>query len=375
MIYILLTWLLAPIWWPISLLREIAAREPRRILVVEIAGIGDVVCSTHLLKQLRQRYPDARIDLVIDPIVASFSPLLTMVDNTICFHYAAQKGLMGRLRFARLCIDYDTGISLIPGAAQLTGFCLAAMPRRLSVLPSPIKTSYRFLQPLLTGYAVHAPGEFFVKTQGKLFSLLGLINPDCTKWLPPSVNTQSIGLDPSAIHVGLLVSSGRQLKRVSPENLADIIIAILALQSLRPIKVVLIGGPGDRALADNLLSLLHANHQARIVNAVGEYSLAELPTLLSQLSVFVGVDSGVTHMADALQIPVVCIAGPVDLGEVYLPGATRVFLKTSLPCYPCSTVFDAPATCRMGNLACLKKLMSEDVGRSVSILLKLERQA
>ena len=370
MIYILLAWLLAPLWWPISLLRRWLCPQPQRILIAEIAGIGDIVCSAHLLKQLRQRYPGARIDLVIDPIGASLSPLLAMIDNVIQFPYVAQKGLTGRLRFTRLCMGYDTGISLIPSAAQLTGFCLAAMPRRFSVLPSPLKSSYRFLRPLLTGYAIHVSGRFFVETQGKLFSLLGLLNPKLSKWLPPLDGARPIDLQTPAINVGLLISSGRELKRVSLEKLAEIITALQALAISQPVNVVLIGGPTDRALAESLLSMLPANIQVRTINAVGQYSLAELPALLSQLSVLVGVDSGVTHMADALQIPVVCIAGPVDLAEVYQPGATRALLKSTVPCYPCSTVFDTPTTCRTGDLACMRTLTVSTVLQAVDALLK-----
>ena len=151
MIYILLTWLLAPIWWPIAQLRKLGVSAPRRILIAEIAGIGDVVCSASLFQALRDRYPHATIDLLVDPIAQGLTQLLPMVNRVRVFAYAEQKGLKGRLKLAKIAAGYDTAICLIPSAAQLTGFCWGAVPRRLSVLPGNLNTSYRLLAPLLTG--------------------------------------------------------------------------------------------------------------------------------------------------------------------------------------------------------------------------------
>lgn len=125
MIYILLTWLLAPIWWPIAQLRKLSTSTPRRILVAEIAGIGDVVCSASLFQALRDRYPHATIDLLVDPIAQGLMPLLPMINHVRVFAYAEQKGLKGRIKMAKMAAAYDTAICLIPSAAQLTGFCWA----------------------------------------------------------------------------------------------------------------------------------------------------------------------------------------------------------------------------------------------------------
>ena len=96
--------------------------------------------------------------------------------------------------------------------------------------------------------------------------------------------------------------------------------------------------------------------------------------MLCQLDLLIGVDSGVTHMADALGVPILCIAGPVDLGEVYGPAtAKRQFLITPLSCYPCSRVFDTPATCHRGTVACLMTLDADAIVRQVAQMLEAPR--
>ena len=370
MLYILLTWLLAPIWWPIALVRRIATPNPKRILIAEIAGIGDVVCSASLFQTLRDQYPDATIDLLIDPIARSLSPILPMVNKVLLFAYAEQKGLQGRLKLTRIAARYDTAICLIPSAAQLTAFCWGAVPRRLAVLPGRLNTSYQFLAPLMTGIACHTDGSYFPETQFELCKhlLSGCSMPQKALF----VCEQAAPLLPADTDwIGLLVSSGRALKRLSEAQLVAIIEGLLQNTEKKQ-GVVLFGGPGDVAQATEVLAMLsRTGASANVVNTVGQYELAKLPGLLQQLKLFIGVDSGVTHMADALGVPIVCIAGPVDLEEVYRPGKPRQMLcAKELDCYPCSTVFNTPGTCQRGDRACLQQLSAESVLAAASTLLE-----
>ena len=375
MSYILLTWLLAPLWWPLAIVRRFIISTPRRIVIFEIAGIGDVVCSTHLFAQLRLRYPDAVIDLVVDPIAASLAPALPMINRVVQFPYARQRGLMGRLCLARCCLGYDTGICLIPGAAQLTAFCLAAVPRRLAILPARLNSSYRCLHPLLTQVSYHQKGEYFLQTQAALLATLGIPNADVRKKMSVPLLSNKAPCLSESTSVGLLVSSGRALKRIELDKLVAIIAQLIDHPGVKTLKVVLIGGPGDQALAHTLLARLTEPQRGHIEDAVGRYTLSELPSLLTRLSVLVGVDSGVTHMADALGVPIVCVAGPVDLNEVYQPGVSRALLHADLPCYPCSFVFDTPSICHTGTLSCLLQLNVAEVVRSVRAAIDLTPDA
>lgn len=370
MIYILLTWLLAPVWWPIAQLRKLGNTTPRRILMAEIAGIGDVVCSASFFQALRDRYPHATIDLLVDPIAQGLTPLLPMVNRVRVFAYAEQKGLKGRLKLAKVMAGYDTAICLIPSAAQLTGACWGAVPRRLSVLPGNLNTSYRLLAPLLTVSRRHQDGHYFPDTQFELCA--GLLPNDRSrqKSLASTASMEAIQLPANKQWIGLLVSSGRALKRLSEAQLVALATGVLNLAN-NETGIVLLGGPGDRDQAQTVMTALgNVQGSDAIVNTVGQYELAQLPGVLQQLSVFVGVDSGVTHMADALKVPVVCIAGPVNLQEVYQPGAGRVLLECGLDCHPCSTVFKTPSQCMRKDRACLQQLDTSQVVTHVQRLLE-----
>lgn len=372
MSYILVIWLLAPIWWPISLLRRLISAKPKRIVILEIAGIGDVVCSAHLFTQLRAQYPKARIDLVVDPVAASIAQALPMLDQVIEFPYAQQRGLLGRLRLARLCMSYDTGLCLIPSAAQLTAFCIAALPWRLAVMPSPLNRSYAFLQPLMSSVIRHKTGFSFLATQAMLFQKIGVASAFPKKQLPKVLAKIT---DPLLVKattqgtIGILVGSGRSLKRLTHHQLVSTVVDLLTKIDINPdLNVVMLGGPGDRAVAQKIIDAVEPGLRQRIIDTTGTYSLAVLPALLSEMRLVIGVDSGVTHMADALGVPIVCIAGPVDLNEVYVPGEGREFITMSPKCYPCSSVFDTPIACKTGTLACLQ-FDQEMLSKAVNKLL------
>lgn len=373
MFYILLTWLLAPIWWPMALIRTLLTPAPRRILIMEIAGIGDVVCSATLFQAIRDQNPNAQIDLLIDPVAASMTPILPMVNEVHLFAYPEQKGFKGRLKLSYITGRYDTAICLVPSAAQLTSLCWGVVPRRLSILPPCLNTSYQLLAPLMTLAEQHAEGRYFPGTQFELCKQLVSSMASMEKKLNAIKRHEASKLSDQCFWVGLLISSGRELKRLSDDQLVKIVHCLTQPDVVKPVGVVLLGGPGDKAQAAQVLkrmALLQSD--ASLIDTVGQYSLAEIPNVLTRLNVMLGVDSGVTHMADALGVPVVCIAGPVDLNEVYRPKKTRLLLNCRLPCYPCSTVFNTPDSCARGDRACMQELDVMHLTRSVRKLLENE---
>ena len=99
-----------------------------------------------------------------------------------------------------------------------------------------------------------------------------------------------------------------------------------------PARVALLGAPGERPLADEILSGLPAG---RVGNLCGRTALDELVALLSRLRLLVSNDSGPMHVAAALRVPQVALFGstdPVATGP-FSPGA--LVLKKPVECSPC----------------------------------------
>ncbi len=86
-------------------------------------------------------------------------------------------------------------------------------------------------------------------------------------------------------------------------------------------------------------------------------SLAELAAIIARGDLYLGNDSGVTHIAAALGIATVAIFGPSDV-QKWRPQGKRVrILKHDIECAPCSVV--AMKSC--GHRSCLRALKPAEV--------------
>lgn len=364
MSYLLLTWLLAPLWWPIALLRRRFAPTPRRILLLEIAGIGDVVCSTAVFRVLRAHFPQAHIELLVEPFAADIVAGDPSVDGVIAWSSKTLRGLRGRLALTRRIAGFDTAICLNPGAAQLVAVCLAATPRRLSVLPDTPKMSYRLLRPLLTASSAHARGQVFVQTQLNLLRAFGIVSDDRRKSLhiPQAVRDSVAPLLPPGRLIGIAVGSGLRLKEIAESVLRELIAGLLAHQ---PATVILIGGEKEREKGARLQAAFPGG---AIVDLCGRLSLSESTAVVGQLSVFVGVNSGMTHIADALGIAIVCLGGPSDVVEQGPNGERVIILHREPPCAPCDRVFGTPARCLIETRECVTGVTADEIIAAVNTL-------
>ena len=99
----------------------------------------------------------------------------------------------------------------------------------------------------------------------------------------------------------------------------------LAASGLTP---VLLGSPRDAALADAVAAATEA------ASLVGRDDPAMLPALLSELDALVAGDTGVTHLAAALDTPVVALFGPTD-PALSAPRGPATVLTHAVPCAPC----------------------------------------
>jgi ADP-heptose:LPS heptosyltransferase len=102
------------------------------------------------------------------------------------------------------------------------------------------------------------------------------------------------------------------------------------------VSLVLLGGPAEAAAGGALMEALAQEGPGRLVNAVAQATVAELPGLLSGLDALVSVDTFALHLAAALGTPCVglypALASPVETGP-YGPGHRVLWVqKAGGPC-------------------------------------------
>ena len=123
--------------------------------------------------------------------------------------------------------------------------------------------------------------------------------------------------------------------------------------------ILILGSKNEKKLADELINELDRNP---IFNLCGETSIDTAASLLKKSLFLIGNDSGLVHLAHALDVPVISIFGPVD-PRVYGPYPQTekaiVITNEGPVCRPCYQQFRYQKLC--AGIECLNHLTPESV--------------
>lgn len=333
---------------------------PRRILIVRVSALGDIVFCTSLLEGLRRACPQAHIAWLVQPGFAGILEGDPRLDEIIRLPAGALDRLSGLRAVRRLLgaqAPYDWVIDaqglfktrllawLAPAGLRIGfeskepgGFLLHRRVDKGGDL-ADISSEYRYLAERLTGADPGAPrlmpGGIAQMNARKLLHEAGL---------PPGF-------------VALCPFTTRPQKHWMEPYWTDL---AQRLQAAGTGPCALFGGPGDRAAADRIMATMPPG----TVDLVGRTRLPELPAVLEQASLVIGVDTGLTHIGIAVRRPVLALFGstcPYTRG-----GESKLtVMYDALPCAPCKR----HPTCN-GAFTCLRGLTPERVAAAALQLLR-----
>lgn len=132
------------------------------------------------------------------------------------------------------------------------------------------------------------------------------------------------------------------------------LIELLDLQQKYRFKIILGPAESDEAYAGITAFLSEKNIRADIIR---ERSVAEIASLLKSSSLYIGNDSGISHLASLLGTPVIAIFGPTD-HELWKPmGGKVMIVRSDIICSPCPQ--EVCRNCQAP--VCLEKISPETV--------------
>ncbi len=105
------------------------------------------------------------------------------------------------------------------------------------------------------------------------------------------------------------------------------------------------------------------------INLIGKTSLKEMLLIVKYAKLFIGNDSGITHIASSFNIPSIVFFGPTVLSFGFEPFSDKykVFEVKYLPCRPCSIHGEKP--CKRKDYACLNWIEPEMVFEEIENFL------
>jgi lipopolysaccharide heptosyltransferase II len=339
----------------------------RRILIVRVDLLGDVVLSTPAVRALRRAYPRAKIDMLtqapFDGIVAGDPDLnRVLVWNPHVWRnprnwlrpapWRAALSMLGRMRLPRydlaISVSGDIGsiVTRLSGARRRVGYADEAYS---SFMTDPVpgaryltrRHEVRYVLALAEAAGgVVAPGDEVPRLS---------VAPYLSVRMQATLAEARARLGATgpliALHAG---ARNGQAKRWPARHWATL--ARLLSDELGAV-VALTGAPGEAPLAGDVERMAGRP----LLNLCGQTSLPELKALLAACDLVISGDSGPMHIACALGRPVIALHGPTDPAISGPTTPDAIVLRLGLWCSPC---YDASATaeCRFGNPVCMKDL-------------------
>ena len=310
-----------------------------RILIRSANWVGDAIMTTPAIRAIRRNFPSARITLLAKPWVAPVFEYNPDIDDIMIYQTAERHG--GWAGLYHLAQDvrrqrFDLAI-LFQNAfeAALLSF-MAGIPRRMgfttdgrtALLTDRIRTWRPLKKGHLIEYYLGLPLGAGMTLHGTRLTLV--ITPEerrlarCYMTDKKLAGDLVIGLNPGATF--------GTAKRWLPDRFAELGRRLIAGHKAR---VLIFGAPNEASLGRWLADEIGDG----AVNLCGQTSLRQAICLIEQCDLFVTNDSGLMHVAAALDIPQLAIIGPTD------PVATG-------PINPASRIVHFPGVCEFS--PCLK---------------------
>lgn len=314
--------------------------------------MGDVLLTTPLIRALRERHPDARITFVTKTAFASLVADNPRIAEVIGYDPATSlKALADRIKAGRFTHLLDLHGSLRTRWLRLlVGGTWGRYPKHRVARALLIRTKrdrYSDRRPVAERYfdAARAldvvpsgqPLEFFVRREAmeeaqQFLRLRGL-----------GVDRPLIAVCPGAQHA---------TKRWLPRHWQHLVTRLTTTGS----DVVVLGGPADRHLGEDVA----AAGAESAASAAGAFDFPGSAALLKLSRRAVSGDTGLMHLATAVQTPVVALFGPTVRQFGFYPyGGRATVLERDLPCRPCSAM--GGPTCPLGHHRCLLDIGPDEV--------------
>lgn len=349
------------------------------ILIIRLSAIGDIVMASPVAAALKRRDPQTKVLWLTQPECASLVQNNPVVDEVIVWPRTQWQTLWRQRQFGKLFSEIryfrqmlkskqiDTAIDLqgllksgiltwLSGARKKIGlgskegsqWLMDQVIDRDSGDAEMIGSEYRWLCQQL-----HLPTSPWQMTMGASEQAIANANALINK----SINSSYIVVCPFTT---------RPQKHWQDSGWQQLIPKLQALGN----KVVMLGGPGDIDHAERLIgSETNRVENNKLINLVGKTSLQEAALLIQQAQAVVGVDTGLTHMGHAHNVPTIALFG-----------STRPYLKTdtingqimylNMHCSPCRR----NPTCD-GRFDCLSDISADAVFQQLQSVLAMPDQS
>ncbi|MSR76787.1 MAG: glycosyltransferase family 9 protein [Candidatus Omnitrophica bacterium] len=351
--------------------RRFDPKKIKNILLIRNDQLGDLLLTAPALSLVKKSFPDSTVDLLVAAECASLGQKITGIHRTIPFvhHWFSKSGSGEMWREAKQILNqlrrnhYDLAIDFRGDIRNIWLMKEALIPIRVGygltggsfwLTHSPRydfkahQTEVNFQ--LLKSMGIEAPTDrhSFSYAWGERKDLLGKIPPAFFK----------PGMKRIVIHPG----AGYPSKQWPHKHFSSLIKKIL---EHRLGKLILIGTQAEKSSAD-----FSSFPASEMIDLRGMTNLEELPVLLNHADLFIGQDSGPSHLAALQGLPLVILFSGANNQDIWKPWSNHMTLLTHpVPCSPCES-----RECPLIHHDCMNKIDPEEVYKAVEQALLEQNQ-
>jgi lipopolysaccharide heptosyltransferase I len=285
---------------------------PERILIIRPSALGDVCRSVPVLVSLRQAFPDARIDWLVQDSYRDAVRAHPDLSGVLEFPRARlaswwRPGTVAELlRWLRELARrrYDLVLDC-QGLARSGVFCLATRAKRRVGYANAAEFGWVGLTDRVSvSRRMHAVDRML-----SLMEAIGVKAVRDLRLYSPPEEARAVSDDPDlgGCRFAVLAPTSRWPgKRWPADRFAAV--ASSLLRDGRVERVVLVGAASERQQCGPLLEL--ASEDARVIDFIGRTTVGRLMSLVERSSLVVANDSACLHMAVGFDRPLVGLYGP-----------------------------------------------------------------
>ena len=292
----------------------------RTILIVHPGALGDVLLAVPAIRCLGVRFPQHETVLIASAAVSQLLLECGLIDDWVPLEGQACLGLFSEtLSISGELLSRLNRCDMAVVWTEDKGGALRSLFQDLGVAQVQIQSPFsqelrarhqsdRFLE-TLGETAGNSPPEGTVQ-----------VPPHLLEWGKDYLETLRISHDQSLVlvHPG----SGSVHKRLEPRRVA-LLIEQLWLGGMCPL---VLEGPADQDAVGHVLQFVR-----KPPLVLRDLDLSHLAGVLAQVTLYIGHDSGVTHLSALLGIPTIALFGPTD-PQRWAPHGSHVTILRGLPC-------------------------------------------
>jgi len=297
----------------------VATSSFRKILVVDLNFLGDMLMSSPVYRALKERIPDARIDVLGLHIAAPALKANPFIDE---LHLINDTNPASLLRSAGSLRKQTYDLVLQLNTSLKTNILLWVVGRRYRLgynyahrgcfnnIRIPLETRTARVGNRIdecVGLLEKAFG-WHIADRSMVFS----VPAEAEDRMRLALSQEGIAGEALLIGMHTNCRQDREQRRWSREKFVDLANRLIDTHAA---IILLTGGPEDRAYVEEIARAIRPGAPVR--NLAGKLSLMEFAALLRRLAVFVTINTGPMHIAVALRTPTVAIIGGTPASVVF----------------------------------------------------------